>query len=47
MGSSEIGEVHGTIDAHTEGQQGDHLNDETFAQAFPSEEKEDDGDDDV
>jgi hypothetical protein len=42
MPSGEVGEVHGTIDAHTESQQGDHLDDETFAKPLETEDEEDD-----
>jgi hypothetical protein len=47
VGCSEIGKMHGPVNTGTESQQGDNLNDETLAQAFPSEDKEDDGYDDI
>jgi hypothetical protein len=37
MGRSEVGEMHGTIDANTKSEQGDHLDDKTFAEAFKPE----------
>jgi hypothetical protein len=47
MLSSEIGEMHGTVNANGKSQQGDHFDDEAFAEAFEGEEEEDDGYDDV
>ena len=47
MGRREIGEMHGTINAHTEGQQSDYLKDESLFPALPPEDEKDDGDDDV
>ena len=43
----EVGEVHGTVNAHAESQQRDHLDNQALAVAFETEEEEDDGYDDV
>ena len=41
MLSGEVGKVHGAIDAHAEGQQRHHLDDQALAEALESEEEED------
>ena len=47
MRSCKVGETHGSIDAQSKGQQGNHFDNQPFAKAFETEKEKDDGDDDI